>query len=53
MYAEGDKYSRQRALAEMDALLSKEPDERAAQLAALEGEAPKDVYEALVEALTR
>jgi hypothetical protein len=53
VYAEGDKYSRQRALAEMDALLSKEPDKRATQLAALEGEVPKDVYEALVEALTQ
>ena len=42
VYAEGDKYSKERALAEMDALLSKDPDERAAQLEKLRGDVSSD-----------
>lgn len=52
VYAEGDKYSKKRALAEMDGLLSTDPVERESQLAALKGDVPDDVYSALVEALS-
>ena len=53
VYADGDKYSRDRAVTEMNLVLPEDPDKRMAQLEKLRGDVSEDVYTALVKALTK
>jgi hypothetical protein len=51
IYADGDKYSKQRAIDELDTLLSKDPAQRDAQLEQLRGDVPAKVLDDLESAL--